>query len=91
MCVGAADPSGARGVREPARVLRRGAYQPGPHDLVLSHFTLAREHPIEDRVRLAAENGFGSIGLFVGQYAQLEADGFAPNAFTEEKNVFIAH
>lgn len=64
-------------------MLRRGAYQPGPHDLVLSHFTLAREHPVEDRVRIAAANGFPAIGLFVGQYAQLERDGFAPNGLRE--------
>jgi sugar phosphate isomerase/epimerase len=57
---------------------RRSAYQLGPDDLVLSHFSLARDHPIEDRIRLAATNGFAGIGLFVGQYRGLEASGDAP-------------
>jgi sugar phosphate isomerase/epimerase len=50
---------------------------------VLSHFTLSRNHPIADRVRLAAANGFDSIGLYVGQYRQLEDDGFAPGGLRE--------
>ncbi|MEO5898568.1 MAG: sugar phosphate isomerase/epimerase [Ilumatobacteraceae bacterium] len=53
------------------------------NDLVLSHFSLAPAHPIEDRVRLAAEHGFAGIGLYVGQYAQLERDGFAPHGLRE--------
>ena len=50
---------------------------------VLSHFSLARAHPIEDRVRLASVNGFDAIGLYVGHYEQLERDGFAPNGLRE--------
>jgi sugar phosphate isomerase/epimerase len=52
-------------------------------ELVLSHFSLARLHPIEDRVRLAASNGFDGIGLWAGQYEQLERDGFAPHGLQE--------
>jgi sugar phosphate isomerase/epimerase len=52
-------------------------------ELVLSHFSLARMHPIEDRVRLAAAAGFDGIGLYVGHYAQLEAEGFAPHGLRE--------
>lgn len=52
-------------------------------DLVLSHFTLAPMHPVDDRVRLAATNGFDGIGLFAGQYAALEKEGFAPNGLAE--------
>ncbi len=52
-------------------------------ELVLSHFSLARLHPIEDRVRLAATNGFDGIGLWVGHYEQLERDGFAPHGLQE--------
>jgi sugar phosphate isomerase/epimerase len=51
--------------------------------LVLSHFSLAREHPIDERVALAAAHGFTSIGLYVGHYAQLERDGFAPGGLLE--------
>lgn len=51
--------------------------------LVLSHFSLARHHPIADRVRLAAASGFDAIGLYVGQYAALERDGHAPGALRE--------
>jgi len=52
-------------------------------ELVLSHFSLARLHPIEDRVRLAAANGFDGIGLWVGHYEQLEREGFAPHGLRE--------
>jgi len=52
-------------------------------DLVLSHFTLAPMHPVEDRVRLAAANGFDGIGFFAGHYAALEKEGFAPNGLAE--------
>ena len=45
---------------------------------MLSHFSLARNHPIDERIRLAAAHGFAAIGLYVGQYAQLERDGVAP-------------
>ena len=54
-----------------------------PEQLILSHFTLAPMHPIEERVRLAAANGFAGIGLFVGQYLALEKDGFAPNGLAD--------
>lgn len=52
-------------------------------ELVLSHFSMARQHPIDDRVRLAAQAGFDGIGMFVGQYAQLEREGLMPGALVE--------
>ncbi len=52
-------------------------------ELVLSHFSLPRAHPIEERVRLAAAAGFDGIGLYVGHYAQMEADGFAPHGLRD--------
>ncbi len=52
-------------------------------DLVLSHFSLDRHHPIEDRVLAAAAAGFDSIGLYIGHYQQLVADGFAPEQLAE--------
>jgi len=55
----------------------------GARQLVLSHFSLARHHPIEDRVHVAAAAGFAAIGLYVGQYQQLETTGFAPNGLRE--------
>ena len=54
-----------------------------PPDLVLSHFSLAPQHPIEDRVASAAAAGFAGIGLSIGHYRQLEADGFAPGGLRE--------
>jgi sugar phosphate isomerase/epimerase len=39
--------------------------------LVLSHFTLARDHPLDDRIRAAAAAGFDGIGFFAGQYPVL--------------------
>ena len=56
----------------------RSAYQLGPDDLVLSHFSLGHRHPIEDRVRLAAANGFAGIGLWTRHYRALEDTGEAP-------------
>jgi sugar phosphate isomerase/epimerase len=47
-------------------------------EVVLSHFSLGRHHPIEDRIRLAAANGFDGIGLWVGHYELLEQEGAAP-------------
>ncbi len=52
-------------------------------EMVLSHFSLPRAHPIEERVRLAAAAGFDGIGLYVGNYAHLEADGFAPHGLRD--------
>jgi sugar phosphate isomerase/epimerase len=69
------------------------AHDLGPEDLVLSHFSLAREHPIEHRVTLAAAAGFAGIGLYVGQYRELEASGFAPTGLAElldEHGVLLA-
>lgn len=60
---------------------------------MLSHFSLRRDHPIEDRVALAAAAGFAGIGLYVGQYRELEAAGFAPNGLAEllaEHDVLLA-
>jgi len=53
------------------------------NDLVLSHFSLDRHHPIEDRVAAAAAAGFDSIGLYIGHYRQLVEDGYAPTQLAE--------
>ncbi len=45
--------------------------------LVLSHFTLDRNHPLDDRIRAAGAAGFAGIGLFAGQYRQLLGDGWS--------------
>jgi len=55
----------------------------GGNDLVLSHFSLDRHHPIEDRVAAAAAAGFDSIGLYIGHYRQLLDEGFAPEQLRE--------
>ena len=57
-----------------------GASAPRPRDLtaddlVLSHFSLGRDHPIEDRIEAASAAGFAGIGLFVGQYRKLLESG----------------
>ena len=54
-----------------------------PPDLVLSHHSLAPQHPIEDRVASAAAAGFAGIGLSIGHYRRLEADGFAPGGLRD--------
>lgn len=55
----------------------------GQDDLVLSHFSLARMHPIAERVELAAANGFSGIGLWVEHYRRLEDEGQAPGPLRE--------
>lgn len=47
----------------------------GPADLILSHFSLGRARPFEERVRAAAEAGFAAMGLYVGEYRRLRAEG----------------
>lgn len=39
--------------------------------LLLSYFTLARDHPLDDRIAAAGEAGFDGIGLFAGFYRHL--------------------
>ncbi|MEY3033456.1 MAG: hypothetical protein RLZ86_78 [Actinomycetota bacterium] len=51
--------------------------EPPTNRSVLSHFTLAPMHPFEDRVRLAGENGFSSIGFFVGHFLRMEKEGWS--------------
>lgn len=42
--------------------------------LVLSHFSLARDHPLDDRIRAAGDAGFDGIGFFAGQFPMLAED-----------------
>lgn len=44
-------------------------------DLVLSHFTLSRHHDITERVNAAAGAGCRGIGIYIGDYRRLEAEG----------------
>jgi sugar phosphate isomerase/epimerase len=50
--------------------------QLGRDDLVLSHFSLPRTTPLEDRARAAAGAGFAGIGWYVADYARLVAEGW---------------
>jgi sugar phosphate isomerase/epimerase len=71
----------------------RTAHDLGASDLVLSHFSLSRFHPIEERIALAAHYGFAGIGLWVGHYAQLEDEGWAPGQLRDlldEHGVLLA-
>lgn len=47
----------------------------GPGDIVLSHFTLGRHFPIEDRVAAAAAAGVAGIGLFAPDVERLRREG----------------
>jgi sugar phosphate isomerase/epimerase len=61
--------------------------------LVLSHFSLERRHPLDDRIRAASAAGFEAIGLFAGQYRELVADGWTParvHELLDEAGVEIA-
>jgi len=44
-------------------------------DIVLSHFTLGRHHDITQRVDAAAGAGCRAIGIYIGDFQRLEADG----------------
>ena len=59
-----------------ARLARLPGYPDlGPDDLVLSHFSLGRHGSFERRVAAAAGAGFAAIGLYVGEYRRLRAEG----------------
>ena len=47
----------------------------GPDDLILSHFSLGRARPFDERVRAAAGAGFAAMGLYIGEYQRLRAEG----------------
>jgi sugar phosphate isomerase/epimerase len=47
----------------------------GPDDLILSHFSLGRARPFEERVRAAADAGFAAMGFYIGEYQRLRAEG----------------
>ncbi len=63
--------------------MKRSARSLGPDDLVLSYFSLARDHPFEDRVAAAAAAGYAGIGLYLGEYARLLASGVGPAQIRE--------
>jgi sugar phosphate isomerase/epimerase len=74
-------------------VEQHNARRLGADELVLSHFSLDRNCPIGDRILIAAANGFSAIGLYVGQYEQLESDGQAPGPLRDllaEHDVLLA-
>ena len=47
----------------------------GPDYLILSHFSLGRARPFEERVRAAADAGFAAMGFYIGEYQRLRAEG----------------
>ena len=47
----------------------------GGEDLVLSHFTLCRHHDLTQRVDAAAAAGCRGIGMYIGDFQRLEAEG----------------
>ena len=47
----------------------------GADDLVLSHFSLDRNHPLDDRINAAGAAGFAGIGLYVGQFIRQRETG----------------
>jgi len=47
----------------------------GPDDLVLCHFSLDRQHPLEDRIEAAAAAGLAGISVYLREYARLAAAG----------------
>ncbi len=46
-------------------------------DMVLSHFSLERNHDLDDRIASAGAAGFAGIGLFAGQWMTLTDDGWS--------------
>jgi sugar phosphate isomerase/epimerase len=64
-------------------VPKRRPHDLGNSDLVMSHFTLPRYHPIDERIAFAAAAGYAGIGLYINHYEQLLASGEAPNRIHE--------
>ena len=56
--------------------IERSPRRLGSDDLVLNHFSLARQHPLAVRFAAAAAAGVAGVGLFVGEYLRLCAEGF---------------
>ncbi|MEP1124000.1 MAG: TIM barrel protein [Ilumatobacter sp.] len=46
---------------------------------MLSHFSLERNHDLDDRIASAGAAGFAGIGLFAGQWIALADDGWSPS------------
>jgi sugar phosphate isomerase/epimerase len=57
--------------------LQRSPRELNGSDLVLSYFSLDRQHPMEDRVAAAAAAGFAGIGLYIGEFQRLQREGLA--------------
>jgi sugar phosphate isomerase/epimerase len=57
--------------REPSSSKERSGEEWNGEHLVLSHFTLDRNHDIADRVRVAAEGGYDGMGLYLGNFVAL--------------------
>lgn len=55
----------------------------GPDDLVVSHFTLARHHDIEQRVRAVAAADVHALGLYIRDHIRLREAGTAPHRLVE--------
>jgi sugar phosphate isomerase/epimerase len=53
-------------------------------EIVLSHFSLARHCPIDVRIAAASAAGFSNIGLYVGDYQRLVAEGLAGGWLDEQ-------
>ena len=60
-----------------AMAQQRSARELDNSDLVLSYFSLDRAHPMADRIAAAAAAGFSGIGLYIGEYQRLGAEGLA--------------
>jgi sugar phosphate isomerase/epimerase len=58
---------------------------------VLSHFSLPREHPFVDRVRLAGAHGFSQIGFFVGHYMTMRDEHGRDRALALMRDTFAEH
>ena len=60
-----------------AMAQQRSARELDNSDLVLSYFSLDRAHPMADRIAAAAAAGFAGLGLYIGEYQRLGAEGLA--------------
>lgn len=53
-------------------------------DLVLSHFSLERNHDLSDRIEVAGAAGFAGIGLFAGQWMSLVEEDWTYSRLRDE-------
>jgi sugar phosphate isomerase/epimerase len=57
------------------QAMRRSSFDLGSDDIVVSHFTLPRSYPLQDRLSAIADAGAAGFGFYVGDWLRNVAEG----------------